>query len=577
MINKKNTLIYSVVILMGMFLFLLVVNYNTPMIGEDFALSPTLENKEHLSFMDTVSWVIDRIQIQSTTWNARLGEQLAIVFLAFNKDYFNILNSIVALIYGYLIFLYAFNRKMKFSEKSDLFSALMIFLLVIIFMPVLGEIFFWETGATNYLWSLVLLLMFGYPYKKMLSDNSNIMNKYPKLLIPYFILSFLSGMTNENTVVVFGALVALVFFIKIIKKQKIFLWMYISVALYVSGVCCLFLSPSTKIRTDYYNEAFGIQNVNLNTYVIRLKQVFVQFINANLNLLFVLLIVGVIFAVWHRLRSKTNNRVSVNLKSNIYMLLLSILSLVVLMMAPYVETRAFFLAVTMMIGLITYMVSEVYRDVNVKLKGFYNVILFSLLVCVFLYNGNKIYHVYSDFDQEAAYRENKIILLSENTKEVKVEPFKTQTSRIINTRDEYLINNHWYSDYYGINYIDISQSKTSDSVMYNIENNSVSEGILTIIGWAFLKGTDHTDLDYKIVLQSDANSYVFEAVKEERKDVTEYYPEYNLKSDNTGFMMQVSVSELQAGEYKIGIVLKQADEEYTHWTDQSLSIEHYAN
>lgn len=141
MLNKTKKM-FPVFIALAIFVFLLVINYNTPMIGEDFALSPSFYSKENFSFLNSIHWIVDRVYIQSTTWNARIGEQLAIVFLTFNKDIFNICNSILTMIYGYLIFLYAFNRKLILKNKQDTFSILVIFVLVVLFMPALGEIFF---------------------------------------------------------------------------------------------------------------------------------------------------------------------------------------------------------------------------------------------------------------------------------------------------------------------------------------------------------------------------------------------------------------------------------------------------
>ncbi|ANA79729.1 hypothetical protein C7121_08870 [Paenibacillus glucanolyticus] len=448
MLNKTKKM-FPVFIALAIFVFLLVINYNTPMIGEDFALSPSFYSKENFSFLNSIHWIVDRVYIQSTTWNARIGEQLAIVFLTFNKDIFNICNSILTMIYGYLIFLYAFNRKLILKNKQDTFSILVIFVLVVLFMPALGEIFFWETGSANYLWSLVILLLFGYPFRRMLAQNENVFTNCPKLLILYYIISFLSGMTNENTIVAFVGFIFIVFLVKKLKKQKIYLWMYISSALYLLGIIYLLISPSTRIRSEYYKKAYGITEINFSTYFIRFQKTIISFVDTNFNILIFFSLLLVLYFIWSKVKSLKGQNIS---HKNIYLLLLIVLlsfaSVIVLVMVPYVEKRAFLLPITTIIIASTNILSTIYKDLSISLKKIYDLFILSVLICISIYKGYQIYTAYYEFNREAIYRESQILYLSEKSELVKVEPYKTQTSRILNTREDYIMGNNQYFGYY---------------------------------------------------------------------------------------------------------------------------------
>lgn len=105
-----------------------------------------------------------RIYEQMTNWNIRIGEQLSILFSCFDKNLFNICNSIVSLSYVWLVYQWAFKRKF-ISDKRNILYLLFIFAMILMFQPVLGEIFFWRTGSTNYLWGICILLGFSLPLR----------------------------------------------------------------------------------------------------------------------------------------------------------------------------------------------------------------------------------------------------------------------------------------------------------------------------------------------------------------------------------------------------------------------------
>lgn len=573
--NSKVNMLNSVLLLVVIFVFLLVINYNTPMIGEDFALSPTLDAKQNFSFLDSLHWIAERVYNQSMNWNARLGEQLAIVFLTFNKDIFNILNSLMTLIYGYLVFIYAFNRKFNLENKSDIFSVLLIFLLNIAYMPAFGEIFFWETGATNYLWSLVVLLIFGLPYRRMLSQDENFMSKYPKILIPYYFLSFISGMTNENTVFAFAGLVFIVFFIRIFKKQQIYRWMYISSVLYILGIVYLLTSPSTKNRTNYYNEVFGITEINLGTYLARFKNVTLSFLNTNRDILIVFLVVLFLFFVFSKINTSIKTKLHQSLPVVLFLVLLSSASVLVLIMAPYIEKRAFFLSITMIIMAITYMTVSIYNEFANTLRRYIELIIIIALIGISLLFGYKIYNIYYKFNNEAILRNAQIISASVESRVVNVEPYITKTTRLIDPREDYVKGNYQYYRYYNLNEITISPRNSDKEILYNIETKEIANNTLKIKGWAFPNNPAFPTNLFRcsLILNSDTKRYIYSASVQQRPDVTEYFHKmYAINLDNTGFLADIPVSELDNGIYKIEILLEYDNKIFMQMTEHEINI-----
>lgn len=454
--SKKN-----IIFIFACLCFFILLNFKIPMIGEDFALSPSISFKETDSFFTTIHWMIDRIYSQSINWNARLGEQLAIVFLALPKQVFNVINGFAAIGYLLLVFAYAFNRGFNWKSSRDLFAIILIVFMVLFFMPVVGQIFFWETGSTNYLWSLGLLLLFGYPYKKMLYENNTRKFPYPKLVYGYYILAFLSGITNENTIVAFAFLLLLVYIMAIINKQKIYAWMNISSSLFILGILYLLLSPSTKNRANYYNQVFGIHEVTLKLYVSRLIDAISTFVYTNLPLLFIFASILIIFVfAYTSFSSYFNQGTLKNLKSVLQFTVISFISIFVLMLSPYVDPRSFFLAVTALITAIVFMCSTMYtalfhhNEPKKKHNILSGLILAGLLIPIFLISVH-MYTTYSNFYNEASARNEYLKSVTSKENIIEVKAYKTQMSRILDPRDDYVQGNHQYYEYYNIKEIKI--------------------------------------------------------------------------------------------------------------------------
>ena len=202
---KKNYSLFIAIILLSLItLFFLIMNINTPMMGEDFALISFYPYYEPASTVEHISLIIKRIITQASNWNIRIGEQISIIFGSINIIYYYVGNTIISVLYVLLIPIYAFGKKVKFTERNDVISIAMSFGLIILFQPALGEIFFWRTGSSNYLWAVFILLVFTIPLR-MILNNEDIFKNRKILILLHTMLGFFAGLTNENTVITFIA------------------------------------------------------------------------------------------------------------------------------------------------------------------------------------------------------------------------------------------------------------------------------------------------------------------------------------------------------------------------------------
>lgn len=127
---------------LALFFLFLALNFKTPLMGEDYALL-SFYPIENIHFgMELFSKMGARILLQINGWNVRVGEQLSIFWGCFDKHYFDFFNSLMFLYFLFLIRIYAF--KNKYRTREALISLLTSVVLLFLFQPAFGEIFFLE-------------------------------------------------------------------------------------------------------------------------------------------------------------------------------------------------------------------------------------------------------------------------------------------------------------------------------------------------------------------------------------------------------------------------------------------------
>ncbi|ESU26188.1 hypothetical protein FSS13T_11790 [Flavobacterium saliperosum S13] len=107
--------------------------------------------------------------------------------------------------------------------------------------------------------------------------------------------------------------------------------------------------------------------------------------------------------------------------------------------------------------------------------------------------------------------------------------------------------------------IDISkfiplQTYNGDGFAYNIEAFENTNGIVKISGWAYFDGQSASESVLDVVLLKDGKATRMLTQKVNRPDVTSYFKS-SFDLANSGFSSMLNLSDLNKGEYKIGIYL----------------------
>ena len=195
-------------------------------------------------------WLVDIRDIPTALWNHYnqfngriVSHAIVMFFMMFDKNVFNICNSIMFILIGFLLLYHIEPDKKKW--KSGYLGV--IYLSMWLFFPDFGRAVLWVAGSCNYLWMCFLALVFLLPYRIYTECWELDKNPVIKNIMMLF-LGFLGGCTSEN---IGGAVVLLALFYMgywIWKKKKVPFWSISGILAACTGMSVLLLAPSSQNR-----------------------------------------------------------------------------------------------------------------------------------------------------------------------------------------------------------------------------------------------------------------------------------------------------------------------------------------
>ena len=148
--------------------------------------------------------------------------------------------------------IYLIYNLIKADKKSNPLYLLLIHLALWFLTPAFGQSFIWLTGASNYLWTTTIILIFLniFVYLEHSTKKYNFIQ-----IILFGILGILAGWTNENS----GAslvFMLLTFFIirKVIEKEKIHQIQWVGALGVLVGFVIMIIAPGNYVRSSGFKD-----------------------------------------------------------------------------------------------------------------------------------------------------------------------------------------------------------------------------------------------------------------------------------------------------------------------------------
>ncbi len=229
------------VIFLGFFL----LNCFTPKITDDYTYSFIYLTDRRVEHMGDV---IRSLYIHYHHWAGRTVIFFLLqTFLLIGKPIFNIVTGFVYV--SYLILLLKLAGRRRFMKGEYLFLTAMA---AWFFIPAYAETMLWMTGACNYLWVTVIVLLFLIPYRA-LWDGKNVGEGLKKqgLQLFFFFPGIIAGWCNETISggCILGAAIFMAEY-KLLQKKKLPAWTFVGLAGNVAGFGMMMAAPGNYIRAE---------------------------------------------------------------------------------------------------------------------------------------------------------------------------------------------------------------------------------------------------------------------------------------------------------------------------------------
>ena len=318
--NQKRLILFAI------FAMMLVLNFLTPLIADDYSYSFGLYNKRITSITDIVLKQIDHY----LTWGGRtVAHSLANFFLMYSKMLFNVLNSFVYTVLVYLIYKHAQTTK----EEKPL-MLILIHLGLYFLTPVFGQNCIWLIGSCNYLWTTVIILSFLLMYREKDKKKDTVV-----LTLGMFLLGVIAGWTNENTA--FGLIVVTALSMFAYKgKNKLPKYKIGGLVGTITGFVTMILAPGNYVRSEKFVEETSTI-VNLLKITLHATVDIMEFIPV------LTILVIVILTIYLYKKKKIDTRVWIYL-------IAAFLTIYGMVLSPTFPERAWFgVVVFLMIGIMT--------------------------------------------------------------------------------------------------------------------------------------------------------------------------------------------------------------------------------
>lgn len=464
--SKKKNCSFSIehvscfFILLITFVMIYILNKNTHFTSDDFRYHFMYESffpAENVSRITNLKDIFHSMYNHYFMWGGRItAHTLVQLILIFNKNIFNIVNSLFFVGLAVLIYMHC-----NVNKKINITLLIGIILSLFFFIPQFGLTVLWVSGAGNYLWCAFIILLFLLPYRVYVENNKNQKKSIFKFIY-MILLGIIAGWTNENTG---GAMILLIMLFILYYKLhniKIPKWAvggFISSAI---GFMFLILAPGNNARKGHMIK----KTVNLIDNILNV-------LGTTSTLCGGLVILLIVFLLLLSLTNKDKKIISKQLILSGMYLICALAGIIVMIVSPQIAGRVWFGPITFIIISTFNLYPYINRD-KYKLK-----IIISIFLIIFGLKFIQDYKVaYNDITKtfnSINYQISTIIDEKEKGNldiQVKsIEKPKSKYNAFLGTRylssnkDSWL--NQWMAKYYDINSIEGVKNEKKNFIDYN--------------------------------------------------------------------------------------------------------------
>lgn len=223
-------------------------------------------------------------------WGGRsIVHMIAQAMLMMNFSWMCLINAM-----AYTAFIYAIY---KISNKGNKTNPVLFFLLSIAIwfaQPAFCATVLWKTGAANYLWGTLIVILFIYLYHDCYRTK-RIKNSKIKTISVFF-LGIIAGWTNENIAI--GLIVYIILLLFLFRYEKLVIpkWAVSGLAGAIAGTAVMLAAPGNYIRAKMIYKIYAEDNISGTDLIyLNMKTMLSYFLGYLLPILCVWLILMIVY------------------------------------------------------------------------------------------------------------------------------------------------------------------------------------------------------------------------------------------------------------------------------------------
>lgn len=379
---------------LAMFILIYILNSLYPLYADDWNYS--FVHGEAATRIKSFSDIFTSQYNHYMTWGGRsVVHFIAETMLMTGFFWTCMLNSLAFVAFVYVMYMIANRGNKPNPVLFFLFSLLIWFAQPAFFATIL-----WKTGAANYLWGTLIILLFlysYYAYYRSQVTNNNVLKTFL-----FFLFGIIAGWTNENISI------ALIFYIiaslAIYKYEKVRIpaWAVTGLAGTIIGCIIMLAAPGNYARLEDVTTSFGQTE-------IMYKDIFLMGINYILthiwnHLLIIFAVYLMLLFIYNKYPKGKEDKQKV-IYSSILFILTAAVALVAMVVSPIFPERALFGIIVLLLIPVGIMLANIdFRANYLKVPA---VIVFVALLVIygFQYRAvcNNLTYVTSFWTEREAY------------------------------------------------------------------------------------------------------------------------------------------------------------------------------
>ena len=329
--KDKKINIYSVIsmiFLIFIFLYMLFINTHTHKYHDEFVYSYIYGTTQKCSNLFDVFTSLKNLY---NMHNGRIiSTGIMCILLMLPKIISDILNSLFFVLLIYLIYKYSSN--INKNKLVNILTLFLLFPLLWVTIPEFNGTITWFSGAVNYMWSTVFMLLYMFYIINIFINNTKISKSKQFILL---LSALIVGSLHESIGIILTSFLMFLFLYEfILTKQKNKLLLSASFCSFI-GFLSIIISPGIKIRQIA---------TSLSTTYDSLSVAFNRFIDTIISnkIIFILMFFIVFYCFYSNRKNKQNLLKNKRFMINIFFIISAILVYIGMIKSPTFAQRVTF-------------------------------------------------------------------------------------------------------------------------------------------------------------------------------------------------------------------------------------------